>query len=112
MPTSTRSRAPTAGTRPAPADPHFNYDDPVEVAVDGWMKSAGHRRNILEPRYRQTGFGVAIAGDGAIYFTQLFLDPPRPSPAPQQGSGGAGGRRPGTGTDRMSATFGGTEALG
>jgi len=62
---------------------NLNYDDPVKAAVDGWMDSPGHRRNILEPRYRQTGLGVAIAGNGAIYFTQVFLDPPAGKTAPR-----------------------------
>jgi uncharacterized protein YkwD len=51
------------------------YSDPVATAVRGWMKSAPHRRNILDPVFEQTGIGIVAAEDGAIYFTQLFLDP-------------------------------------
>jgi uncharacterized protein YkwD len=29
--------------------------------VDAWMNSPGHRENILDPAYRQTGIGVAPA---------------------------------------------------
>lgn len=29
------------------------------AAVKGWMRSSGHRRNILNSRYRDVGFGVA-----------------------------------------------------
>ncbi len=54
---------------------NHGYDEPVHVAVDGWMESPGHRRNILDPRFAQTGVGVAVADDGSIYFTQPFLDP-------------------------------------
>jgi uncharacterized protein YkwD len=47
---------------------------PVDVArrsVSGWMKSPGHRQNILEKNYTKTGIGVAEVGD-TIYITQLF----------------------------------------
>jgi uncharacterized protein YkwD len=47
---------------------------PVDIArrsVIGWMKSPGHRQNILEKNYTKTGIGVARAGD-TIYITQLF----------------------------------------
>lgn len=40
--------------------------------VDAWMKSAGHRRNILGP-YNLTGIGIAHAKTGWAYFTQIFL---------------------------------------
>lgn len=39
--------------------------------VDGWLHSPGHRRNI-EGDFRLTGIGVAKAGNGNIYFTQIF----------------------------------------
>ena len=46
-------------------------DDIEHRSVEGWMKSPGHRANILEKNYSRTGVGVAVAG-GAIYITQLF----------------------------------------
>lgn len=49
------------------------YEDPVAVAVSGWMESAGHRKNIVNEFVRQTAVGVAISEDGKLYFTQLFL---------------------------------------
>jgi uncharacterized protein YkwD len=52
------------------------YDDPVRAAMAAWMASPAHRKNILDPRFETTGVGVAIAENGAVYFTQLFLDPP------------------------------------
>ena len=48
--------------------------DPVARAIDGWMKSPGHRENILSARFTTTGVGVCRAGR-AVYFTQLFLRP-------------------------------------
>lgn len=47
------------------------YDDPVKIAVDGWMKSKGHRENILGD-FEETGVGVAHSKEGKFYITQLF----------------------------------------
>lgn len=44
-----------------------------QLAVKGWMKSRGHRQNILEENYNQTGIGVARSRDGMIYVTQVFM---------------------------------------
>ncbi|WP_118975598.1 CAP domain-containing protein [Taibaiella koreensis] len=40
--------------------------------VDGWIKSKGHRKNMLGD-YNLIGIGVAKGRDGALYFTQLFI---------------------------------------
>jgi hypothetical protein len=53
------------------------FRDPVRTAVDSWMNSSLHRTTILSAKYLQTGVGVAVADDGAVYFTQVFLTPPR-----------------------------------
>ncbi len=53
---------------------NINFSDPVETAIDGWMKSDGHRANILTSEFRETGVG--IWKDGNIYhLTQVFLNP-------------------------------------
>ena len=52
-----------------------NFPNPAETAVDGWMESEGHRRNILTASFSHTGMGVASNGEGGYYFTQLFVDP-------------------------------------
>lgn len=44
-------------------------------AVEGWMKSPGHRKNILNPGFSHTGIGVAVGQDNLLYFTQNFLLP-------------------------------------
>lgn len=49
------------------------YDDPVGLAVDQWMHSAGHRANILRGIFTHTGIGIARAADGRIYITQVFI---------------------------------------
>jgi uncharacterized protein YkwD len=39
--------------------------------VTNWLKSPGHRKNI-EGKYTMTGIGVVKAGDGTLFFTQIF----------------------------------------
>jgi len=51
------------------------YDDPVPVALDGWMHSRGHRKTLPNDTYTHTGVGVVIAEDGRAIFTQLFMLP-------------------------------------
>ena len=46
----------------------------VHGVIDDWMASPGHRANILTPDFRRTAVGAAIADDGSIYVTQLFLE--------------------------------------
>ncbi len=43
--------------------------------VRAWMYSAGHRANILKPRFRHVGVGLARSADGTPYWT---LDLARP----------------------------------
>lgn len=50
----------------------YGYSDPAQVAVDGWMTSEGHRRNLLNGIYTRTGVGVARAKDGTTFATQIF----------------------------------------
>lgn len=49
-----------------------NQEEIAAIAVEGWMKSSGHRENILDASYDRTGIGVAIAKDGKVYLTQNF----------------------------------------
>ena len=47
--------------------------DTVAVAVhQGWMDSAGHRENLLNPGYTRIGVGVAFSPDHGYYLTQNF----------------------------------------
>jgi uncharacterized protein YkwD len=53
----------------------FDWNTAEEIAlttVDGWMRSAGHRRTILTPRYDKTGIGIFIASNDQVLITQLF----------------------------------------
>ncbi len=48
----------------------YNYDTPKEV-VAGWMKSSGHKKNMLNPKYTKIGIGYYQKGD-RVYWVQLF----------------------------------------
>ena len=52
-----------------------DYPDPALTSVNGWIASDGHRANIENGAYTQSGMGVARSSDGAYYFTQLFTAP-------------------------------------
>src|SRR5262249_3619573 len=43
-----------------------------EDAVKVWMKSEGHRKNILSKDYQEIGIGVARNAKGESYYTQVF----------------------------------------
>jgi len=52
------------------------------LAVTAWMKSPGHRANLLSPNYTRVGVGLSVYKK-QVYVTQLFsgtLEPYRPSP--------------------------------
>jgi uncharacterized protein YkwD len=48
--------------------------EPVERAITAWMKSEGHRANLVSPEFTTTGVGVCRPGR-MYYFTQIFLHP-------------------------------------
>lgn len=37
-----------------------------------WMKSPAHRKNILNPHFKEVGFGINKVKNGDRYFTQVF----------------------------------------
>jgi uncharacterized protein YkwD len=46
----------------------------VEQAHAAFVASSPHLRNILEPRFRRVGIGVAGAGDLGLFVTQDFAE--------------------------------------
>ena len=49
---------------------NHNMGDPVEAAVNGWINSPGHRKNLLG---NNNLCGIAVyCYYGRFYFTQLF----------------------------------------
>eukprot|EP01132_Coremiostelium_polycephalum_P003138 gene3138-3923_t len=49
----------------------YGSNDVAKDAVDGWINSPGHRKNMLG-QFNLCGVGVFKARDGKIYLTQLF----------------------------------------
>jgi uncharacterized protein YkwD len=49
------------------------YEDPAAVAVQKWLESTAHRKNLLGPNWRESAVGVSVAEDGSYYMTQVFL---------------------------------------
>jgi uncharacterized protein YkwD len=55
--------------------PYLSLQEVCEWAVSGWMDSEGHRKNILQPIFTETGVGVSFSEEGAftyLYITQIF----------------------------------------
>jgi uncharacterized protein YkwD len=46
--------------------------EPMRQAVETWMKSEAHRKNMLDPTYTDSGVGMALSRDGVWYVTQIF----------------------------------------
>lgn len=51
-----------------------NAKDAPKAAMAGWIKSAGHRANLLHPSFGRLGVGVAKDAKGMVYLTQVFAD--------------------------------------
>jgi len=56
-------------------DTAFDPDAFAMRIVEGWMKSAPHRANILSAKFDRAGIGVFVKGSAA-YVTQVFAGPP------------------------------------
>lgn len=48
------------------------YSSPDQQAVQGWLKSPGHFKNIVG-NFDLTGIGIAKNAKGEYYFTQIFV---------------------------------------
>lgn len=54
---------------------YFDWNSETKIAVstvEGWMKSPGHRHNILTPYFLREGIGVFISPDDKVHITQNF----------------------------------------
>jgi len=51
----------------------WNQENEYEV-VDAWMKSNGHRENIINRQFSKVGFGLLPANDGSLYWCTVFGD--------------------------------------
>jgi uncharacterized protein YkwD len=79
--TSVRERARAAGYEWAAIGENLALGQrTIDEAVEGWMKSAGHRENILDSRFTDSGVGLAIgrdprSGEYRILWVQTFGSP-------------------------------------
>ncbi|MBC7544320.1 MAG: CAP domain-containing protein [Candidatus Sericytochromatia bacterium] len=46
----------------------------ARLATDGWIKSSGHKANLVATDVTKLGVGVAKRADGTYYLTQLFAN--------------------------------------
>ncbi len=49
------------------------YTDPGAFAVERWMKSGGHRANMLYAGFQSSAIGSYVSSDGSVYITQVFI---------------------------------------
>lgn len=42
--------------------------------TDDWMRSSGHRANIMNSRFTKVGFGIAVAKNGTVYWCTVFAN--------------------------------------
>jgi uncharacterized protein YkwD len=59
------------GLRKAGENVAYGYDT-GQAVVRAWMRSPGHRRNVLDREYRLLGVGARQADDGTWYAAQVF----------------------------------------
>jgi uncharacterized protein YkwD len=66
------ARVKAAGyAKPSSENIAWGYRSAAAV-VDGWMKSPGHRANILNCKSKTVGVGAVYAANGTPYYTQNF----------------------------------------
>jgi uncharacterized protein YkwD len=53
----------------------YTDEGSAEEIVNGWLKSEGHRKNLLNPDVTDIGLGVAKNAKGEWYYTQVFGKP-------------------------------------
>ncbi|WP_287524353.1 CAP domain-containing protein [Okeania sp. SIO2C2] len=51
---------------------NFGYNNPGEQAVQGWIGSPGHHKNMVGD-YNLSGIGIALNSEGTYYFNQIFI---------------------------------------
>jgi len=51
-----------------------NSEGLAQRAVQGWLHSPPHRKNMLSPSFNRTGIGIARTPGGTSYVTQDFVE--------------------------------------
>lgn len=49
------------------------HGDPGAFAVETWMNSGSHKRNILSSQWQISAIGAVAGDDGTVYFVQVFI---------------------------------------
>lgn len=62
----------TCGLRKAGENVAYGYSDGKTLVNRGWMRSPGHRANILDGEFRVMGVGARRSDDGTWYAAQVF----------------------------------------
>lgn len=65
-------RARSAGYSGSPATENWALNSRVSSAMNSWMLSDGHRRNILHSGVNEVGFGTVKEVGGSIHFVVVF----------------------------------------
>ncbi len=50
---------------------HLSGEAAVRRVMAQWMGSAGHKKNILNPRFKEVGFGIASGGQRTLFTCDL-----------------------------------------
>lgn len=50
------------------------YQQTAQAALNAWLSSSGHAKNINNERHTHTGVGLSINEKGEYYWTQIFLE--------------------------------------
>jgi uncharacterized protein YkwD len=50
----------------------YTLEELAKEVVDAWIKSEGHRKNLIFEHWKNEGIGVEISDDGKVYVTQVF----------------------------------------
>jgi uncharacterized protein YkwD len=70
------SRLTAVGYQISAAGENIAEGQPTAASVmAGWMKSPGHRANILDTRYTEMGAAVARSAMGRLFYVQMFARP-------------------------------------
>lgn len=69
---SVAQRLAAAGVNFNRSGENVGYNTDFDGLHPAWMKSPGHRKNILQPAYNSVGIGVVRGSDGIYWATQDF----------------------------------------
>jgi len=68
-------RIEATGYRCSAAGENISNAPSAELSLAGWMKSPGHRGNIMSPGYTEVGVATATSANDRRYWVQVFATP-------------------------------------